>query len=162
MKNVSLIVVIYSVCLTVGMHEPVPKSHLKYHSFIIEKPVSFGDLQRERITSPQESDRWKLTFSYRDFASMCADFRTIHYESALFSRSCKPTSLGVVPCKVPAKPSAPQATWCVPWFVASQGRVGVGSRVKSHWFLCAFMGCSSETGMKFGRNNTTEKSGRIR
>ena len=35
MKNVSLIVMIYS--LTVGIHESVPKSHLKYHSFIIEK-----------------------------------------------------------------------------------------------------------------------------
>jgi len=30
--------------------------------------------------------------------------------------------------------------------------------VKTIEFLCTFMGCPSGTSMKFGRNNTTEKS----
>jgi hypothetical protein len=46
-------------------------------------------------------------------ASIGADFLMILRESALFSSGCKLISLRVVPCRVPAKASAPQ----VPWFV---------------------------------------------
>src|SRR2546421_12053747 len=52
---------------------------------------------------------------------MHAALRVVPRESALFSSSCKPTSLGIVPYQVTAKVSAPQTPWCVPWFVAPQG-----------------------------------------
>ena len=65
-------------------------------------------------------------------ASMGADFPMIPHESTLFSRGCKPTFLGVVPCQVPAKASAPQTPWCMPWFVAPQGISGGDSGFKSH------------------------------
>ena len=42
-------------------------------------------------------------------ASMDADFPMIPHESTVFSRVCKPTSLGIVPYQVTAKASAPQA-----------------------------------------------------
>ena len=48
----------------------------------------------------------------------------IPHESALFSRACKPTSLGIVSYQVTAKVSAPQTSWCVPWFVTPQGISG--------------------------------------
>jgi hypothetical protein len=52
-------------------------------------------------------------------------------ESALFSRGCKPTSLGIVPYQVTAKASAPQTPWYMPWSVAPQGKLGGHSRVES-------------------------------
>ena len=42
-------------------------------------------------------------------ASMGADFPMKPRESTLFSRVCEPSSLGIVPCQVTAKASAPQA-----------------------------------------------------
>ena len=45
---------------------------------------------------------------------MGADFPMIPHESTLFSRGCKPTSLGIVPYQVTAKASAPQTPWCGP------------------------------------------------
>src|SRR6266702_843906 len=92
---------------------------------------------------------------------MHADLRTIPHESALFSRGCNLVSLRVVPCQVTAKVSAPQAPWGVPWFVAPQEISSWERGLKSHWFLCAFMGYFSEASMKTGRNSTTEKSGTI-
>jgi hypothetical protein len=59
---------------------------------------------------------------------MDADFPMILHESTLFSRACKPTSLGIVPCQVTAKASAHQTPWYVPWFVAPQGRLGGDGR----------------------------------
>src|SRR5215211_1375883 len=44
---------------------------------------------------------------------MGADFLMILHESTLFSRVCKPTSLGIVPCQVTAKASAHQTPWYV-------------------------------------------------
>jgi hypothetical protein len=63
---------------------------------------------------------------------MGADFPMIPYESTLFSRVCKPTSLGIVPYQVTAKASAPQTLWYVLWFVVPQGRLGGDGRVKNH------------------------------
>jgi hypothetical protein len=62
---------------------------------------------------------------------MGADFPLIPHESAVFSRACKPTALGIVPYQVTAKASAHQTSWYVPWFVAPQGRLGGDGRVKS-------------------------------
>src|SRR5438067_12131015 len=89
---------------------------------------------------------------------MGAHFPRMPRESALFSRAWKRTSLGIVPYQGTATASAPQTPWGVPWFVAPQGISGGDSRITSHCFLCDFMGCSSESSMKFDRNSTTEKS----
>jgi len=40
--------------------------------------------------------------------------------------------LRVISCQVTAKPAAPPAIWCVPWFVAPPGRVGVDSGFKNY------------------------------
>jgi hypothetical protein len=47
-------------------------------------------------------------------ASIYVPFRLVPRESALFSRSCMPTSLGVVPCQVTAKASALPASGVCP------------------------------------------------
>jgi hypothetical protein len=52
-------------------------------------------------------------FRYVISASIDASFRLVPHESAFFSRTCKPTSLGVVPCQVTAQASVSQAPWCV-------------------------------------------------
>src|SRR5687767_14996601 len=91
---------------------------------------------------------------------MHGDLRMIPRESALFSGACKPTSQGIVPYHATAKVPAPQIPWCVSWFMAPQEISGGRQKVKSHLFLCIFMGCSSETSTKSDRNNTTEKSPR--
>jgi hypothetical protein len=62
---------------------------------------------------------------------MGADFPMILHESTLFSRVCKPTSLGIVPSQVTVKASAPQALGCVPWFLAPQRRLGGDGMVKA-------------------------------
>ena len=70
-------------------------------------------------------------------ASMGPDFPRIPRESALFSMDCKRTSLRIVLCQGPAKASAPQTPWCVPWFVAPQGisRGMVGSQAIDFYAL---------------------------
>src|SRR5215217_7058329 len=43
-----------------------------------------------------------------------ADFPMIPHENTVFARGCKPTSLGIIPCQITAKASAPQTPGGVP------------------------------------------------
>ena len=65
-------------------------------------------------------------------ASIGEDFWMILHESALFSRACKITSLGIGSYQDTAKASAPQAPWGVPGCVAPQGISGGEREFKSY------------------------------
>jgi hypothetical protein len=110
--------------------------HVIAHDYIISNyvcpsrahyPIEWRRFKK-RATCPAQDWLFRIVIS----ASMGIDFPMTPRESTLFSRACKPISLGIVPFQVTAKTSAPQIPWCVPWFVTLQGISGGDSRLKSH------------------------------
>ena len=92
-------------------------------------------------------------------ASIHADLRMIPHESALFSKSCKSTSLWGRTMSGHCEGFCTSGAVICPLLVAPERFSGAYGLAQSYWFLCVFMGYPSETSMKCGRNSTTEKSG---
>jgi hypothetical protein len=72
-----------------------------------------------------------LTFPYHDFSEYACGLADDTRENALFSSTCTPTSLKVVPCQDTATASAPHAPGYMSWFVPPHKISGRDSRIRS-------------------------------